>query len=443
VPADGTGALPRGAGSAIGTVEGSGVLTPARRLLYSLGPFGSSLLQQTVLLWVFYYYAPPASQGLPARVTPALVGLAMGLGRVVDAVVDPLVAHWSDRHRAPGGRRRPFILAGAPLMAVTFALIWRPPDAEVTMANFVYLALLLGLFFLLFTLVLNPYMALLPEITAPGRDRVATAAWQTIFTLSGTAVAFVLSADLASRSSFASMGVILAPLGALPMIIAALAIREHPVDAGRVPFSVALRIVFANARFRCFILAFALFWMGLSLVNLALALLVTVLMGLPQAAVSSVLATSVATMLVSTPVVTRLTHRWGSARVLLGSMILAGAALPLLASIGAWPVPLTPRAQGYLLVVLASPSLAALFILPNTILADIAQAAADTHGRRIEGMFFAFQGLILNGSTSVSSVVLGSVLSLFGYDVGLRVAPVVAAGFVIAGIAVFRQMPAR
>src|SRR3972149_7479926 len=108
-------------------VEGWRVLTPTRRVLYSLGTFGSSLLQQTVLLWVFYFYAPPPDQGLPARVAPALVGRAMGLGRVVDAFADPLVAHWSDRLRWRAGRRRPFILAGAPVLALAFALVWGAP----------------------------------------------------------------------------------------------------------------------------------------------------------------------------------------------------------------------------------------------------------------------------------------------------------------------------
>jgi len=201
------------------------VLTPVRRLLYSLGTFGSSLLQQTVLLWVFYFYAPPPSQELPMRVTPALLGLAMGAGRLVDALIDPLVAHWSDGYRGPRGRRRPFILIGAPLMAVAFALLWRPPDVTVTTTNFLYLTLLLGLFFLLFTVVLNPYMALLPEITEPGRDRITTVAWQTVFNLAGTAIAFVASAQLAARVGFPAMGLVLAPIGAVVLLLAGTTVR--------------------------------------------------------------------------------------------------------------------------------------------------------------------------------------------------------------------------
>jgi Na+/melibiose symporter-like transporter len=418
------------------------VLSPARRVLYACGTLGSSILQQTVLLWVFYYYAPPASHGLPTRVAPALLGVAMGVGRLVDAVVDPLVAHWSDRVRGPLGRRRPFILIGMPLLAAVFAAIWHPPDTETTLVNFAYLCVMLGLFFLLFTVVLNPYMALLPEVTAEGRDRVSTAAWQTVFTLSGTAIAFVVSAQLAARVGFPSMGLILAPLGALPMVLAAAAVREHPIEEPRMDFLPGLRVVLGNPRFKIFILGFALLWLGLSMVNLSMALVITVLMGLPRAAVGTVLGISVAVTLVATPAVTMLAHRVGALRTLLGAIAVTGVALPLLATVGWWPVPLGPAGQGYVLVALASPALAALFTLPNSLLADIAQAAGRQEGRRLEGMFFAFQGLILNGVTSVASVLLGGVLDAMGYQTGLRVVPLIAAGFVAAALAVLRRFPA-
>lgn len=416
-------------------------LTPARRVVYSLGTFGSSLLQQTVLLWVFYFYAPPPGQGLPIRVTPGLLGVALGLGRLVDALADPLVAHWSDRLRGPAGRRRPFILIGAPIMAVAFALIWRPPDPTPTLANFAYVATLLGIFFLIFTLVLNPYTALLPEVTRAGRERVSTAAAQAVFSLAGTAVGYVVSGPLASRLGFSMMGVALAPIGGLALMAAALAVRERPIHEPHLDFAAALRLVLGYRPFRIFIAGFALFWLGLSVVQLALALFVTVLMGLPRESVGTVLGLSVVASILAMPVMTAVAHKIGSRRTLLAAMSLAAVLVPLIGTIGLWPVSLGPAAQGYVLIPLAGPSLAALFTLPNAILADITQAAARESGRRVEGMFFAFQGLILNGATSVSSVILGAVLSLFGYDLGLRMVPLLATAFVVAGIVAFRRFP--
>lgn len=422
-------------------MEASCVLTPARRILYSLGPFGSSLLQQTVLLWVFYFYAPPPDQGLPQRVAPALLGLAMGIGRAVDALADPLVAHWSDRLRWQIGRRRPFILAGAPLLAVSFALLWRPPHEVVSAANFFFLAAVLGAFFFVLTFVLNPYMALLPEVTQPGRDRVATSAWQSAFSLTGTASAFLASSALAARAGYPAMGLVLAPLGLVPLLVAGLAVRERPIADARVAFWPAMRMVFGHRAFRIFIVGFAFLWLGLSMVNLSMALMVTVLMGLPRAAVGSVLGASVAATLLALPTVAAMAGRLGKPRALLLAMAASGVILPMLASVGLWPVPLGPAAQGYLVTALAGLPLAALFVLPNAMLSDITQQVAREHGQRLEGMFFAFQGLILNGATSVAAAALGVLLEIFGYALGLRLAPLLAAACVVAGIAVFSRFP--
>jgi len=419
------------------------VLTPTRRVLYSLGTFGSSLLHQTVLLWVFYFYAPPADQGLPARVAPAMLGLAIGLGRVVDALADPMVAHWSDRLRGRAGRRRPFILAGAPVLALSFALVWRPPDAAVTTANFVYLAGVLGVFYFVLTLVLNPYMALLPEVTHEGKDRISTAAWQAVFSLGGTAVAFAASAYLATRWGFGGMGLLLAAAGVLPLLAAGLAVQERAVDAPPTDFGPAMRTVVGCRPFRIFIVGFALLWLGLSMVQLSLALVVTVLMGLPRAAVGTVLAASVVGTIAAMPLITVAAHRIGSHRTLLAAMTASGLLLPLIASIGLWPAGVPVATQGYVLMALAGPVLAALFTLPNAILADITQDVARERGQRVEGMFFAFQGLILNGATSISAALLGGILQGLGYALGLRATALVATACVVAALVVFRRLPAR
>jgi GPH family glycoside/pentoside/hexuronide:cation symporter len=85
--------------------------------------------------------------------------------------------------------------------------------------------------------------------------------------------------------------------------------------------------------------------------------------------------------------------------------------------------------------------------LPDAILADIAGDHARTTGHRSEGMFFALQGLIFNGTTSLAAVVLGLLLARWGYApgdaLGLRVVPLIAAVSVILGAAVFTRFPER
>ena len=104
-------------------------MSPGRLLaLYGGGALGASVLLQTILLWLVYFYAPPAGQGV-ALLPPTLVGFALAAGRVVNALSNPPVAYWSDRSRSRWGRRRPFITIGAPGLALCFALLWFPPRA--------------------------------------------------------------------------------------------------------------------------------------------------------------------------------------------------------------------------------------------------------------------------------------------------------------------------
>jgi GPH family glycoside/pentoside/hexuronide:cation symporter len=416
-----------------------------RRVLYGVGSFGSSLLQQTVLLWIFYYYAPPAGQGLPTRVSASSMGLAMALGRLIDAIADPPVAYLSDRLRSGRGRRRPFILAGAPLLALAFILLWRPPDTTTSTANFWYVSVVLAAFFFLFTTVLNPYTALLPEISPPGAPRTATAAWQASFGLTGLAVAYVSSGILSSRFGFPTMALILAIPGLAALWIAGFSIRERTISEDAVPFWPALRGILANRRFRIFVVGLTLLWFGLSMVNLSLAFDVTVLMGLPSSAVGILLGAAVTLALLSFPGIYALTKRYGKRATLMLAMGIAAVIVPFIGAIGLIPVPFSHAVQGYALVALAGPPLAALFVLPNAILADIAESHGAATGERSEAMFFAFQGLVFNGTTSLAAATLGGILQWLGYSpenpLGLRVVPVIAAITVAAGAFVFSRYP--
>jgi len=417
------------------------------RVLYALGAFGAALLQQTLLLWLFYFYAPPPGQPHPARASPSAVGLAMAAGRVVDALADPLVAHWSDSLRSRWGRRRPFVLGASPLLALCFVLLWRPPHAGVSAANAVYLTVTLGAFFFLYTMVLNPYIALLPEVTARGRGRVATTSLQAGFNLAGIGAAFVGSSWLSARFGFPAMGIALAPLGLAALLVSTLGVRERVPAAPPQPLGPTLRGILRDRRFRIFIPAIATVWFGLSMVQLALALIVTVLMELPQGAVASLLSLTLGVTVVSLPLTARLIRHFGERRTILGAMVLLAADLPLAAAIGRWPLPLAPAAEGMVALALAGPAVGAMFILPNVLLAEIAEDHGRLLGTRAEGMFFAFQGVIFNGTTSLSAAALGALIQWLGQSPpeawGLRAALLVASVSTAAGALIFTRYPQR
>ena len=156
------------------------------KLLYGMGYLSVALTTDMTLTWLLKRYRPdPADIRWNALTTAGAFALAMIVGRIMDAVADPLVGFWSDRVRSRWGQRKPFIFIGAPFLAVMFVLIWIPPTTTESVLNGVYLAVTASVFFFCFTVVVCPYLAMLPEITSDPAERVRLTTWQGGFNILG------------------------------------------------------------------------------------------------------------------------------------------------------------------------------------------------------------------------------------------------------------------
>ncbi|HAV12283.1 MAG TPA: hypothetical protein DCX06_02140 [Opitutae bacterium] len=59
-----------------------------------------------------------------------LLGIIMIIPRLWDAISDPLMGHISDNTRTRFGRRRPFLLIGGIIVAISFVVMWWIPDGD-------------------------------------------------------------------------------------------------------------------------------------------------------------------------------------------------------------------------------------------------------------------------------------------------------------------------
>jgi GPH family glycoside/pentoside/hexuronide:cation symporter len=102
---------------------------------------------------------------------PFLVGLIAAIPRAFDAISDPMVGYLSDHTRTRWGRRRPFILVGALLAGLVFALMWQLPVGRSEMFYFWFFLSASVLFFLTYTLYATPFVAFGYEMTADYHER--------------------------------------------------------------------------------------------------------------------------------------------------------------------------------------------------------------------------------------------------------------------------------
>src|SRR4030095_5330323 len=98
-------------------------------------------------------------------IPPAIAGVALLLPRLLDAFSDPLMGAISDRTRSDLGRRRFYLLIGAPLLALSFgSVFFVSPDLPLGLR----VGLLMALFLasnLAVTIYEVPYSAMAAEMT--------------------------------------------------------------------------------------------------------------------------------------------------------------------------------------------------------------------------------------------------------------------------------------
>lgn len=424
------------------------------KLGYALGNGGAVLGDTIIASYLLFFYFPPEGRGvaLAPELLFALVPTWLFVNlvaRAVDSVSDPLVAAWSDRSRHPLGRRRVFLLAGAVPLAISTAALFFPPFPGAATGNAIFLVVAFSAYFLLFTVYVAPYLALVPELGQTQSERVDLTTFQAVFGLAGAGIAMVLGPALLPSEGETSadvqrMVVVLSAVSLVLLLVPALFVDERKWSAwgeGTASESLleSLRGTLANRRFRLYLIGTVLFYFGFNVVRGATPYFVTVLMREPLAFQMQALLAVFVVAALAFPVVNVLSKRIGKRRVAMGGALVLAVALTLVAWIDS-------ALSGMVILGVAGIGVSVLLVVPNALLSDICEEHARRTGQRSEAMFFGAQGFFLKVNLGVSSGVLGVLFSTFGTSVGeplgVRLAGPVAAFVLILAIGAYWRMPA-
>ena len=173
----------------------------------------------------------------------SMVGLAITLALIFDAIIDPVIGYWSDNLHSKWGRRHPFLYASAIPVAATYYMLWNPPLGWSNEALFWYLLSLAILIRTFIALNETPSSALTPELTANYDERSTLISWRLFFAWTGgnamsvmmfmalfPAFATATTTGQFSRDAYALYGMIAA--GIIGISILASAVGTH----ARIPY---------------------------------------------------------------------------------------------------------------------------------------------------------------------------------------------------------------
>jgi GPH family glycoside/pentoside/hexuronide:cation symporter len=162
------------------------------KLAYGSGDMGPAITANILVFFLLYFFTNVA--GLPA----GLSGSILAIGKISDAINDPITGILSDRTRTRWGRRMPWMLFGAIPFGIFFFLQWIVPQFSnnTTVNNwclFVYYVIIGILFNIAYTVVNLPYTALTPDLTLDYNERTNLNSFRFAFSIGGSILSLILA----------------------------------------------------------------------------------------------------------------------------------------------------------------------------------------------------------------------------------------------------------
>ena len=160
-------------------------LSTGIKVSWGIGALGTAILMNSVSALIVYYLARVV--GMESWIA----GLLLSAGRILDAATDPIMGYISDKTPIKwGGRRRPYLLIGAVLSALSILIIFNVPFRGSGIETISYVLFSLIFFGIGYTIFNVPFIAMPAEMTSNYHERSSIHSWRVIFAGMGMAMAF-------------------------------------------------------------------------------------------------------------------------------------------------------------------------------------------------------------------------------------------------------------
>lgn len=381
-------------------------------LAYGAGDLGFSLTD--AIIGVLYGIFLTDVVGLQ----PGYAAAAVFIGRSWDYINDPLIGYLSDRTRSRWGRRRPFLLFGFIPFGIAFILMWWHPPIESAIGLMLYYAFAYLFYDAAATFVYMPYFALTPELTPDYDERTTLTSYRMGFSIIGGLVAFTVPLIIIgtmrpeNADRVMMMAVIFGIVSALPLLLTFFGTREREVfqKQSQPNLRTSLRSALKNRPFIFAIGIFLFTWTGLNIVQTMLLYFLKYRLGL-EAESDLVAGTVFVVALLTLPLWEWASRRWDKRNAYIGGMVfLSLVMITLIAIDPSWGLGVV-----IFLAALAGVGVAAVHVLPWSIIPDAVEVDELETGERHEGMYYSLVLLLRKVASSIAIPLTLLVLDWSGY----------------------------
>lgn len=434
-------------------------LSLKEKLIYSSGNGGVGIFMGIHMWYLVYFFFPPKDAGLPYVIPQkgfflgiTVLGLIMAIGRLFDAITDPIIANRSDNSTHKRGKRVPYLRRYSLFMALTYLLVFFVPITNtIHPLNILWLTIFLLLSALGLTLYSVPFFSLMIQIAEHPDDKIDLGTTNSAFWFSGFLLAsfatilwkplqqiFYLTPIVSVQVSFAIIGFI----GLLLLFIPAFFLDERkyrkstPSSSNdKVPLILSMKKVMRNKDFRYYLMSNTSYTVATYMFETGLIYYLTVLAMRDQSIQGPLTALIGGATLLSYPLVNALAKKKGKKTIIKLGFFLFCLSFLTISLFGLLHIPVV-----LLIIILGilAPIPQAIFgIIPTVMVADCAAYDQWRTGEDCSGMYVAVNGFFVKVGYSIATILFTSLL-LFGKDpgddLGIRLTSLLGAGLAFLSI---------
>jgi GPH family glycoside/pentoside/hexuronide:cation symporter len=395
------------------------------KLAYGAGDLGPAITANIMAFFLLVFFTNVAG------IRPGVAGTILLIGKIWDAVNDPIVGVLSDRTQSRWGRRLPWLLWGGVPFGIFYFLHWIIPQFSADRVGngwglFWYYVAISIVFNVFYTVVNLPYTALTAELTQDYNERTSLNSFRFAFSIGGSILSLLVAQGIFSRvadprQQYLVLGAVCAVLSVLPLYWCVWGTRDRvvAVEAQRreakgsnesLPFLEQLRIVFNNRPFVYVTGIYLCSWLGVQLTAAIIPYFVVNRMGLQDKDIPTLIIAVQGTALVMLFVWSYISQRMGKKAV-----YFMGMSLWIIAQAGLFF--LQPGQVGlmYVLAVMAGFGVSTAYLVPWSMMPDVIELDELKTGQRREGIFYGFMVLLQKFGLALGLFLVGIALEWSGF----------------------------